>query len=181
MQKSKYSGLIIVLAIVMAICVFLPFMSATEKLSNAIDRAPDAKVYRGLDYTAKDLENPSLFTLMQIGLDLQEKHNVDSDEFTVKLVCTIILVISSLVAAVFASKLDGKKVIIFVVIAMICMFYMIGEMEDGGLDPNGYTYGYGIWVFLAASIAAIVCAVKMKKEIAQAQQSNQQYQTPYAQ
>lgn len=181
MNQSKYSALTIICAILMAISIFLPFISATGDVERAIEMYPNMKIYSGLDYTASDMESPSLFKMIQINLDFHEVHDTEDNAFTKIIVYTVILVIASLVAAWFAYKKDPTKIMVFVIIAAVFMLLIIGDADDSNMfDPDSYNYGMGIWVFLASAIVAIVGAVKMKKELAQAKQA-QQAQNPYAQ
>ena len=175
MKKSKFSGIIIILAIVMAVSVFLPFMSATGNTAKAIDRYPNQKLIQGLDYTLKDMESPSLVEMIKMNQDFYSKNKNQENNFMKVIIYTVCMVAASIVAAVFASKTDAKKVIIFVAIAIAFMLMIIGDAGESAIfDPDHYNYGMGVWVFLASSIAAIVCAVKMKKEVAKSKNSGAQ-------
>ena len=175
MKKSSFSGIIIILAVVMVVSVFLPFMTATGATAKAIDQYPDQKIMQGLDYTLEDMDSPSLVKMIKMNQDFYSKNKNSENNFMKIIIYTVCMVVASIVAAVFASKLDGKKVIIFVAIAILFMLMIIGDADDSKVfDSEHYNYGLGIWVFLASSIAAIVCAVKMKKDVAKSQQSNAQ-------
>ena len=144
-QKNKKILIIpflitLIFSIVMIICLFLPYTTATASFSKSLNSYSDTVIYEELDMKAKDVVNVSLFEYAKIYTNFGEEFlgNESFANFYTALIGVIGAL--SLLTLIFSIFKKAIPTIVFVILSI-------------GI------FGFGCYLFYIASIIVLIGAV----------------------
>lgn len=169
-QKTKWSAIVALLgAIVMVLCVILPYATATEKQLEWIEGHSDNVVFEELNLTAGNIKNVSMVQYARIYHTMSEEfwHNATYGIFYIVLVALIGG--GALVAALFVWGRKPIGALLFGGVSYSVFRMLNYDFTDRGVIPSdSYDWGMVHTLFpIAAAILAVgVVWMFVKKMIA---------------
>ena len=156
-QKAKLPRIItVIFSILMIVCLFLPFATATEEYAEMLDEYSDVGTYFGVD--AEDLENISLYNFYELYQDVDE---YVSDDYSV-LYCGLIIAtgVLAVITLIFSIAKKAIPTIIFSVLSLGLFRLQCWDYADRGVVPSdNYDLGIGCYLFYIASVVVLVGAI----------------------
>jgi hypothetical protein len=149
-------------ALMMAVCVFLPYSTATEERAEWIDKYPDTVVIEEMDLTAADMRNISMAQYARIYFTMSEKYWHDSTVGIIYIVLVALIGGGALIAALFTL---GRKPIGCLISGVIScgVFHRLNwDFIDRGVTPSdSYDWSIAHTLFPIAAVILAVGAVWM--------------------
>lgn len=144
--------------IIMLICFFLPYATATENNREYYEEYPDSMFIDELEMTNADAVNISLFEYFKI---YKHIYNVETNDSKVIAIICIVLIsaafILTLISLLFTFLKKPIAIIIFNLLN-IGVFYANAwdHLDRNVIENNNYNFGIGYYIYYIA--AAIVFA-----------------------
>lgn len=164
---------LIVLSIISALNIFLPYAKATGTYKEYLENNKDSFYIEKIGMKNKDAVNMSLFEFSKI---YRETANIDlggvKEESIIRLVLISAIAISSLLVILFAFKNKRALIITFNIIAFISFLLLKYDMSSAKVLPSdSYAYGFAYYLYyvvfiliFAGTIYNIICNKKANKE-----------------
>lgn len=143
-------------ALLMILCIFLPYATATESYAKDIAARPDAIAIEELDLTMEDLQNVSMAKYARIYFSLRNQFSY-SGEWIILMLFVVLIVCFALIAAWFAFSCRPIPAIIFTALACGVFALQNWDYTDRGIIPSRY-YDWGISHTLLPIMAALTAA-----------------------
>ena len=160
-------------ALLMVLCVFLPYSTATEERTEWIDKYPDTVVLEGMQLTAADMKNISLAQYTHIYFTMSEEFWHDSSVGTLYVVLVALIGGGVAVATIFV--LGRKPIGCMIFGGLACgVFHLLNLdfIDRGVILSDSYDWGIAHTLFpIAAVILAggalwlLVMKVNLKKQL----------------
>lgn len=165
-------------ALLMVLCVFLPYSAATEERAEWIDKYPDTVVLEGMNLTAADMKHISMTQYAHIYFTMSEELWHDSTVGILYVVLVALIGCGAAVAALFALGRKPIGCIIFGGLASGVFHLLNMDFIDRGVIPSdSYDWGVAHTLFPIAAVILIAGALWMlvMKIIVKRQQRTEQF------
>lgn len=157
--------------LIMAISVFMPYATVIGEYKEALDNATNAILDSNLGLSVESVKDVSLFEFAHI-------YNADSQNIfgdgdgVVYVVIVTVIAGFALLGTLFTLFKKGTPIIVFTILSFLVFAFNNFDFSLRGIVPSeSYAYGFGYYVFYAATILALAGAIlliiakhKIKKE-----------------
>ena len=148
--------------VLMAVTVFLPYATATDKQAENLQKYPDTVVYEGCDMTAEDMMNISMAEYAKVYTTLSEQLWGNSSYGLFYAAFVVAIGVFSVLAVLFTCLKKPIAVIIFDILAFGVFSLQNWDYTDRGVIPSSsYDWGIGYYLFYAAAAIALIGSVWM--------------------
>lgn len=151
---------VLVSSVMLFSSIFLPYISATEEYSEAINSMGDVQLYEDSDITFDDMEKISMVEYVGMFKALGKGISVDEAQQIVSTVLVVLIGGFSLLTVLFALLKKPIPLTIFSVLAFIVFCINNFDFSDRGVAPNDkYSWGIAYYIFYIAFVVAIAGAI----------------------
>lgn len=152
----------LVSALLMLLCVFLPYSAATEERAEWIDKYPDTVVLEETNLTAADMKHISMAKYAHIYFTMSEELWHDSTVGILYIVLVALIGGGVVVAAVFVLGRKPIGCMIFGGLACVVFHLLNLDFIDRGVIPSdSYDWGIAHTLFPIAAVIMIASALWM--------------------
>lgn len=146
--------------VMMILCVFLPYSTATEDQREWIELNPDRAVFENIDLTAADMKDLSLVKYAYVYVTMSEEIWRDANAGILYAVLVGAVGGGALIAALFALSRKGFWSFLFGAISFGAFQLLNYDFTDRGIIPSdSYDWGLAHDVFPLATTALAIGAV----------------------
>lgn len=149
----------IVAALLLAVSFFLPYASGTQEFREGLSSMSANPYSETLGMSNEDLADISLFEYVRIYSASGELGMGDTFA-AVYVPLTVAPAVLGVLTLLFAALRKPIPSVVFSVFTVALTFLLNWDFEDRGVIPSSsYDWGIARWVYLAAGVAVIACAV----------------------
>lgn len=152
----------LIATLMMIVCVFLPYATATGKRAEQLEKHPDVVVFEKIDMTAKDIKDISMAEYAYIYYTMGDDMWLSSTTITICVALVGLIAGFSLIAALFTLGRKPIPVILFAGLAYGVFALQNWDYTDRGIIPSdSYSWGLGHTIFPIATAVVLIGAVWM--------------------
>lgn len=149
----------IVAALLLVVAFFLPYASGTQEFREGLSSMAANPYSETLGMSNEDLADISLFEYVRIYSASGELGMGDAFA-AVYVPLTVAPAVLGVLTLLFAALRKPIPSVVFSVLTVALTFLLNWDFEDRGVIPSSsYDWGIARWVYLAAGVAVIACAV----------------------
>ena len=147
-------------AVLMLVCIFLPYATAIDDHAQALKENPDKVVYAEMDITAGDMVNVSMVQYANLYSKLSEQIFGSSAAGILYVVFVGLVGGFALIAALFALGKKPIAVTIFTLLSYGVFNIHSWDFTDRGVVPStNYGWGIGYYLYFVAVAITVVGAI----------------------
>ena len=152
----------LVAALIMVLCVFLPYASAKKDYAERLDEHPDVMIISDMEMTAKDVKHLSMAEYANIYYTMRNELWRDPANGVFLAVLVGLIGGFSLITVLFALGRKPVPAIIFTLLAYGVFALQNYDYTDRGVIPSSsYDWGLGYTLFPIAAIVVVIGAIWM--------------------
>ena len=149
-------------SIIMCAVIFLPYATATDEYAQWIDAFSDVVIYEKNEMTASDLKDVSMVEFADVYSSNSMEIWGNQGNGTMYVVLVALIGGFSLLGVLFASIKKPVALIMMIVLAFVTFLIQNWDYSDRGVIPGlNYEWGFGYYVFYAATAAAFIASIWM--------------------
>ena len=147
-------------ALLMLVCVFLPYATAIDEHAQSLKENPDKVVYAEMDITAADMLNISMVQYANLYSKLSVQLFGSAGAGILYVVFVGLVGGFALIAALFALGKKPIAVTIFTLLSYGVFYIHSWDFTDRGVVPNtNYGWGIGYYLYFVAVAITVVGAI----------------------
>ena len=152
--------LLVAIGLAIIASFFIPYFSSTEEGKALAEIGSDIKPFETVDMTAKDLENPSLFTYTKVYFQGGQEIFHDSVSGTVYAILYCLVPVFGLLIFLFGATGKGIPALIFSVLLGADAFLIRKDFVMRGVTPsNTITDGIGYYMIYACAALGLILSI----------------------
>ena len=159
-KKIKIPFLIcLITTIIMLISLFLPYASATEEYSKALDAATNSIIDAKHGLTTDNVRNISLYDFARLYGENSSEFFGNNEGYIYVGIVSAIGIFAAL-ATIFTLFKKGTPIIIFTILSALIYWFNCFDFSFRGVIPSdAYIWGYGCYVFYVAAALTLAGAI----------------------
>ena len=157
--KSAVTIATILVAALLVVAFFLPYAAGTQDFREGLGAMSTNPYSDALDMSNDDLADISLFEYARI-YGASEELGMGETFAMVYVPLTVAPAVLGALTLLFALLRKPIPAIVFSVLTVAMTFLLNWDFEDRGVIPSSsYDWGVAKWVYLAAGVAVVACAI----------------------
>ncbi len=159
-QMRTFAGAAtIVAALLLVAAFFLPYAAGTQEFREGLGSMSANPYSETLGMSNEDLADISLFEYARI-YSASDELGMGDAFATLYVPLTVAPAVLGVLTLLFAALRKPIPSVVFSVLTVALSFLLNWDFEDRGVIPSSsYDWGIARWVYLAAGVAVIACAI----------------------